>query len=295
MDGAIWFMGIFLAALFCVAFALTFVPFVAKWSAYRHSVTIGVDLPSRLQPAVSSRLMTGARGAVIGGVIFAVVAVVAATVGLRVGDEPQSALWLFLGAVIAGGTAGTTVAALTGRRAIPSDRPRVARAAAVTVADYMSPLERIGARAVVILSIVAAISAVVAADDDAFPVVLFASLAAITLVLFEVASRRLVDRSEPAGSTAELVWDDAIRALILRDMITAPLTMGAFSLLLGLAHVVGDATGLGMTTVTGLIPTVVVLASSFYSRASRPRRYFITRLWPNLRWSDTAESVTDAA
>jgi hypothetical protein len=112
-------------------------------------------------------------------------------------------------------------------------------------------------------------------------------------VLFEIAGRRVVDRSQPAGSTGELVWDDAIRALILRDMLIAPITLAAFSLFIGVAHLLGSDNG--PDSLVSVFPTFVALAVTLYSRASRPQRYFITRLWPNLRWSDTADSVPDAA
>jgi len=294
VDGVIWFFSIFLAVIFTVFFVLTFVPVFAKWSAYRHSVLIRLDLPSRLQPAVSARLMTSGRGAVVGGFVFAVVALTAVGLGFSGAADSQSALWFLLGAVIAGGTVGTTVAALTGSRTIPSDSPRVARSSVATVADYLYPLERIGARVLVVLAIAVAIAVGLLSSGDAvFPTVFFAILAVITLVLFEIGSRRVVDRSQPAGSTGELVWDDAIRTLILRDMLVAPLTLGAFALIMGLAHLLGSDGG--PDSLAGVFPTFIALAVTFYSRASRPQRYFITRLWPNLRWSDTADTVTDAA
>ena len=62
MDGTAWFMSAALALGMIVLFALTFVPFYARWSAYRHSVRIRVDLPSHLERAVSSRLMARDRG-----------------------------------------------------------------------------------------------------------------------------------------------------------------------------------------------------------------------------------------
>jgi hypothetical protein len=294
VDGVIWFFSIFLAVLFTVFFVLTFVPVFAKWSAYRHSVLIRLDLPSRLQPAVSARLMASGRGAVVGGFVFTVVGLVALSLGVSGSDNPRSALFLLLGAAIAGGTVGTTVAALSGSRTIPSDQPRVARSNVAAVADYVSPLERIGARVLVILAVAVTIAiAVLDADGLASASVFFAVLGAITLVLFEFASRRVVDRSQPAGSTGELVWDDAIRALILRDMLVAPLTLAAFSLFIGVAHLLGGNNG--PDSLVSVFPTFVALAVTLYSRASRPQRYFLTRLWPNLRWRDTADTVTDAA
>jgi hypothetical protein len=294
VDGVIWFFSIFLAVVFAVGLALTFVPVFAKWSAYRHSVLIRLDLPSRLQPAVSARLMASGRGAIVGGLVFSILGLVALSLDVSGGDTPRSASFLLLGAAIAGSTVGTTVAALTGSRTIPSDQPRVARSNVATVADYVFPLERIGARVLVVLAVAVTIAiAVVDAGGLVSAAVFFAVLAAITLVLFEIAGRRVVDRSQPAGSTGELVWDDAIRALILRDMLVAPLTLAAFSLFIGVAHLLGGNNG--PDSLVSVFPTFVALAVTLYSRASRPQRYFLTRLWPNLRWRDTADTVTDAA
>lgn len=294
MDGVIWFFSIFLAIIFAVGLALTFVPLFAKWSAYRHSVLIRLDLPSRLQPAVSARLMTSGRGAIAGGLVFAVLGLVALSLDVSASDNTRSASFFLLGAVIAGGTVGTTFAALTGSRTIPSDQPRVARSNVATVADYVLPLERVGARVLVVLAVVVTIAiAVFDADGLVSSAVFFAVLAAVTLVLFEIAGRRVVDRSQPAGSTGELVWDDAIRALILRDMLVAPLTLASFSLITGVAHLLGGDSG--PDSLVSVFPTFVALAVTIYSRASRPQRYFLTRLWPKLRWSETADTVTDAA
>lgn len=294
MDSAIWYFSILIAIVFAVGLALTFVPVFAKWSAYRHSVLIRLDLPSRLQPAVSARLMTSGRGAIAGGLVFTILGLVALSLDVGASDNTRSALFFLLGTAIAGGTVGTTVAALTGSRTIPSDQPRVARSNVATVADYVFPLERIGTRVLVVLAVaVTIVIAVIDAGGLVSAAVFFAVLAAVTLVLFEIAGRRVVDRSQPAGSTGELVWDDALRALILRDMLIAPLTLSSFSLILGVAHLLGGDSG--PDSLVSVFPTFIALAVTFYSRASRPQRYFITRLWPKLRWSDTADTVTDAA
>ncbi|WP_411698138.1 hypothetical protein [Conyzicola sp.] len=302
MDGLTWFVAIVVAAVLVALFALTFVPFFSRYTSYRYSVDIRVDLPARLEPGVSSRFVAQGRGATIGGLSFAVAAVLALQGGILVGDGPSSSLWLVFGAVLVGSLVGSTVAAFTGSTAIASDQPRVARSRAVSVADYLSPLERVGAWVLVGASVVATVAmSVIGVGGAVFPVALLAGLGAVTLVMFEVASSRIVDRSQPAGSTADLVWDDAMRSSILRDLISGSLALGGLGLILGAVQLAGVSAGLSaaeMSNISGPLLSGVGLVLALYSRTGRPQRYFLGRLWPNLRWSDTAEPAdvaTDAA
>jgi len=299
VDSLAWFVSIFAAALLVAFFALTFVPFFSRYTAYRYSVDIHVNLPVRLEPAVSTRFIAQGRGASIGGLIFLVAAVLAMLGGLYAGDGPAAALWLVFGAVLVGSLAGGTVAAFTGATTFASDRPRVARSRAVSVSDYLPPWERLGAWVSVVAAVVVAVvMSVVGAGAAVFPVALFAGLGAVTLVMFEIASDRIVDRSQPAGSTADLVWDDAMRSSILRDLVSGPLALGVFSLVLGIVQIVGLSAGMtaaAMTDINGALLSALGLAVTLYSRTGRAQRYFISRLWPDLRWSDTADTATDAA
>jgi MFS family permease len=299
VDSVIWIISTIAAALLVAAFVLTFVPFFARYTAYRHSVDLRVDLPVRLEPGVSARFVAQGRGATIGGLVFLVAAVLAIQAGTYVGDGPASALWVIVGAVLVGSLVGGTVAAFTSSTAIASDQPRVARSRAVSVADYLAPLERVGAWVLVVASVVVAVTmSVVGVGGAVFPVALFAGLGAVTLVMFEVASARIVDRSQPAGSTADLVWDDAMRSSVLRDLISGSLALGGLGLILGIVQLVGSSAGLATaetTNISGPALSAVGLALSLYSRAGWSQRYFLGRLWPNLRWSDTADAVTDAA
>lgn len=302
MDGTAWFMSAALALGMIVLFALTFVPFYARWSAYRHSVRIRVDLPSRLERAVSSRLMARDRGASVGALAFVALATFAFQFDVADTTDSRLSSWFIVGAAFAGAGAGTAVAAFTGTRSVAPDTPRVARSGAVGVADYLAPFERIGARIVIVLSLAVAVVGtaltIAGVSDSLFPVVFFAVVGVVSLVLFEVVGRRIVDLSQPAGSTAELVWDDAVRALLLRDMVTAPLALGTYSVIFGLIGLAEGSTD-PSTTVAGFVVSaifaVALVATATYSLATRPQRYFVDRLWPNLRWSDTADVPVDAA
>ena len=300
MNGAALVFSSVFSVIAVASFALTFVPFYARWSAFRHAVLIGVDLPARLEGAVSARLMTQVRGTSMG--VFVAMAVATLVVFFEIGGDSRLTIWLIVGAVGAGAATGVAVAAFTDSPKIATDGPRIARSGAVSVGDYIHPAERIASRGVIALAVVVAIISTVALGSNAagsvFPTVAFAILGVISLALFEVVSRRIVDRPQPAGSTAELVWDDAIRTSTLRDLLAAPLVFGVYSFFFGIAGLLIAAAGPtapAAADLTGIVSTIALLAITFYSRAVRPQRYFIGRLWPNLRWSDTADDTADVA
>jgi hypothetical protein len=105
----------------------------------------------------------------------------------------------------------------------------------------------------------------------------------VTLGAGELASRRLLDQPQAAGSTLELAWSDAIRARILRDVVTAPLAIGTYAslgVLLAASSTIADP-ALGNTFV-GVLGLVMwgLLVAAIVSVASRPQRHFRRRLWP---------------
>ncbi|GAB3604927.1 hypothetical protein GCM10027413_03360 [Conyzicola nivalis] len=300
MDNATLVVSACVGIIAVVGLAATFVPWYGRWRAYQQSAYLRVDLPTRLERAVSSRLISRERGGIIGAAALGGLAVLGFATGIVDGLEPSLTIFFIVGAVFVGVGVGTAIAALTGKKEVPSDVPRVARSEAASVADYIAPIERIGARVCVAIVVALAIAVGLAgpsADDLLLPVTLFAAAAILTLALFEMASRRIVEASQPAGSTAELVWDDAIRASVIRDLVTAPLALSVYGTVFGVFALADRSIGAAAATaylgsalvIAGFIITVVV------SAVTRPRRYFLDRLWPNLRWSDTADVATDAA
>ncbi|GAB2455865.1 hypothetical protein HD599_003162 [Conyzicola lurida] len=301
MNGGAWFISIFLLVGLVAALAASFTRFYARWRAYRYSLRIRVDLPVRLERVVTKRLMSLERGGSIGGLAFTAAATAAFASGFGVSDESSLTGLYLAGAAFAGAGVGTAVAALTGSSSVAPDQPRVARSGAVEVRDYLAPLERIGARIVVAAAVVALLASTVLAapgnDGALFAIAFFAIAGALSLVLFEVAGRRVVDASQPAGSTAELVWDDAVRATTLRALVTAPLALGAYCLIFGVVGIAETADS-ALVSVTSLafagIFSGVAVAAAIVSLAIKPESYFVRRLWPNLRWSDTADAAADA-
>ena len=301
MDGGSWFITIAWLVLFVILGALTLVPAYARYSALRRAYRLGITLPANLEAEVAHRLMARQRGAAIGGGLLTALAAAAFTWELGVDNGSDQTGLFIVGAAFTGIGIGASVAALASRPAADPERVRVARSNAVSVSDYVAPLELVGARLVVILAvvvlIVGTVLAATGADVALYPIVFFSVFGAISLTVFEVVSRRIIDRPQPAGSTAELVWDDAVRASTLRDLVTAPLALGAYCLIFGVFGVAGTGASVIVVTVVGGFFLAALLAAAVVTIAIRPDGYFLRRLWPDLRWSDTAEATpaTDAA
>jgi len=303
MDGGSWFITIAWFVLFVILGALTLVPAYARYAAQRRAYRLGITLPSNLEAEVEHRLMARQRGAAIGGILLTALAAVAFQWELGVDNDSEQTGLFIVGAAFAGIGIGASVAALAGRPAADPGRVRVARSNAVTVRDYVAPLELVGARAVVtvavVVLIVGAVLAATGSDIGLYPIAFFAVFGAISLAVFEIVSRRIVGRPQPAGSTAELVWDDAVRASTLRDLVTAPLALGAYCLIFGVFGVTGTDAPVLVVTIVGGIFLAALVGAAIVTMATRPDGYFLRRLWPDLRWSDTAEASaptsTDAA
>ena len=298
MDGGTWFITILLFVMSLALIALSFVPFYARYSVLRYAQRLELRLPAHLEGVMGRRLMARLRAGAVGAAVF--VAAAAAALARFVEPDRGSNLagLLVIGAGFVGIGVGTAVAALTAGSSVTPDQPRVARSGAVAVKDYLAPVELVGARVVVAAAVLLLVWVNVFtarnASVDYVGITLFSVFGVLSLVIFEVASRRIVDQSQPAGSTAELVWDDAIRASALRDLVTAPLALGVYCLLFGFVSV-ADANGDVVFGLLGGIVFVVLLAAAIVSRVTRTQSYFVRRLWPDLRWSDTADATTDAA
>lgn len=295
MNSAEWF--IFSIALIALvgALALSFVPSLRSAAAYRFARSVGLNLPPELEPSVNARLTSRLRGGCLG----AVAAVGAAAAALRFWVDvdaaaPLAAL-LLIGAVFAGYAAGAAAVSL---RSVDHDpeRVRVARARAVEVSDFLAPVELVGARVIVVVGLVVAIATVVngavvsaPASGNFAVTVLLAGAGVASLIAFEVVSRRIVRRSQTAGTPTELVWDDAVRSTLLRDLVTAPLAFGAYATLYGLVDFAGGIDGNYSSLGAASLATSVILAplllggfAAFVSLALKPQRHFARRLWAAL-------------
>lgn len=173
--------------------------------------------------------------------------------------------------------------------------PRVARATTPRHRDYVPRHERYGAWGLALAAPVLVAAALVAqalgvGELDGLPVAGLVALAvapAVVVLVDEVAAARLLGRGQRAATTLDLAWDDALRALTLRDLVTVALVTGLYAVMTVLT-LVGDAADGGWpeNPVTGAVAglgAVAVLGALLMAAVSlglRPERHFRTRLWP---------------
>lgn len=266
---------------------------------FARTVGLPLDGDEELERAVGERLRSRARWGALGtlvGIAACVPIVLSGALSTHsdwgVGIAPYA--WIvLLGVLLAGRGIGVAISILPAPPEVRRHGPRVARLPRPTVADYVAPIERTGARALVAIGLLLAVS-VGLMPIELGPKLLVgaAELGALAaLVAVELVSAALVARPQPAVSEQLLRWDDALRAQTLRDLVSVSLMFGALAVFaaattgLTWAGSLGDA-GMITVNVAGnllILASLVVLA---FSIALKPARYYLKRLWP-AQYADT--------
>jgi hypothetical protein len=174
------------------------------------------------------------------------------------------------------------------------DAPRLARATATALSDYVSPWRlRLAPwfvlAAVVLYAIGAFLGSIGSIDREAFSrsaALPLLAVAVLVLGLGMAAERKILQQTQPVADELELAWDDAFRAitfLALRGLetIVAWLAVGAIGLgmLEGLDATTGASWGTGLGSQLFLWG---FLTSTAIFSLGRARTHFRHRLWPNL-------------
>lgn len=175
-----------------------------------------------------------------------------------------------------------------------ADAPRLARATATTMRDYVSPWRLRVAPALVVtavlLNVVGAVLSWVGVIDPAIfgrSSTLPLLAAAVTVfVVGKAVERRILQQTQPAADELELAWDDAFRAetfraLLLLETIVAWLAVGAagIAILEGIDAIAGTGLGTGVGMQLFTLGFFVLLAIFSLGAA---QTHFRHRLWPNL-------------
>lgn len=295
-----WAVGVYVA-FGAVALGVAALPRFRGREPQRLARSLGLSLDAELEPLIGRRVAARRRGAVVGAVLALAGSTVIVASEATPPPGPLAPLVL-TGGVFAGVAIGVAVVAAFHSIRINDDRPRIARAAAVTIDDYVAWIERWGARLPVALAAaLLAFSLVLAslglADFARSPLLLLGgltTLAAIAaLAFFELGGRRLIQKGQPSESPAGLAWDDALRSVTIRDMAAAPFVLGVY----GIALVGVDLTTALVATdpgegvrVASLIAVNVIFNAVLFSTvlallfiiASKPQRHFLRRLWPEM-------------
>lgn len=193
-------------------------------------------------------------------------------------------VWLIMGAMVLGGAFGNAIAALVdAHSARRPDLPRLARTRAVSITDYLPPLER-GSGLIALVAVVAGAGCCsLAGIRDPMVLVDLPALVAFSALVAQVWGRYLVSRSQHATTTVDLAWDDALRAKNLRALFEAAPTAALYG---GLAMLfaVGDRSaswhGWAMTVFFVAVVLPVLLLVVRATTNTRAGRYYLRRLWP---------------
>ncbi|RUR01900.1 hypothetical protein [Labedella endophytica] len=256
---------------------------------------------------VGLRLAVRERFIAVGGGIGLIVAILAALFLPAFGRNDFTVLGIFLIALTGIGV-GAGLSALRTTRELPSDVPRIARLSSPTIHDYLIPIEYRGAIGAVVLGVVVTIATLPLGFtwDQAILPIAVAAAAVVALVAALLLARSILDRGQRAGSVLELAWDDAIRAIALRDLMSVPLALGFASALVPLVTLISDvrlvqpydspgnmlalgAMGLvGLFAFVGMILAIVALASN-------PQRHYRRRLWATPAGNTAPAAPTTAA
>jgi hypothetical protein len=296
MTPALWFIAVVAAGVTVALLLLQSVPGYRSFAARRFGHSVWLAMPDdALLASVERRVARKAVAGGVGGLAALAIMVTGMSALGAPADEGYVATWVIIGGYFAGIAVGSAINALTEPR---SERAvTFARAEAVELCDFVAPVERQGARVVVLLAVLlGAVLAVLTARDGEpssaglAGALVMVALALVSLVVFEIGSRRVLSRGRPAGSPTELAWDDALRAGALRDLVTAPLALGTYSLfVLGgeLANgYTGAASAVGFTVLIGIV--VAGFAALVVVLITRPQRYYLRRLWPELAGTQDA-------
>jgi hypothetical protein len=272
-----WY-AIVIAAIFALQFALSYAPPWQRvlvlwigWFAGGLGIPDALDAKLRRRAAIRSRW--GHVGALIG--------LTAAFIPIRLADTDVGPylLWVCLGASLVGHGLGAAISSLMLQLRAASDGPRIARTRVVGIHDYIPVAMHILAWVVWATGAGVAVAQTVL-GVAAWPSIGIAALAGGSLLVFEISGRALIRRGQPATSTDELVWDDAMRSSLLRDLIQTgvlPVLYGTLLIVEGNqpthAAAWGD-TGLAIVLVAGFAEALIFRLT---------RGYYLARLWPHAR------------
>jgi hypothetical protein len=262
---------------------------------------VRLPLPAELRAPLLRRIAARERWSVLGGsVAFTVAFVVVLAAGWREQTGVVTMLALGIGASVGG-----VAAIMTGRHALNPDAPRVARARATSLRDYLTPGELLTIR----LAPVAALASVVAATvllavlspgrtsgAGAGPSTVAWVAAAATLLVWaasELVARRVLLRPQHAASQLELAWDDICRADALRGLFANAVIMAVVTSITALFAVGMTVTdpqvrhgAMDLTLVLGLVMLAVstaailgMLVPGFVAHTGPYRQRVLRRLW----------------
>jgi hypothetical protein len=283
---------------FAAITAASFTPGGKQWSLTRLARQAELGVPIELEAALGRRAAARSRWPSLAA--LAILIILYAVFRSPIGALTPQLFGVCAVAGIAGLGIGTAIVSLRFEARLSESPVSVARIRTVSVGDYVGYQARVVAYALVIVFVAAVVTGLALENRSplrpgAFlPSEVAALLAVGGLILFEVGSRAILRRGQPAASTDELVWDDALRSSAINDLLRTPVLssyLGVLSLVL-----LGPALPGHDTWIAVLGYVVVVGFYLLFSLAQTGLRgYYLAKLWPNARRRTEAEESARVA
>lgn len=271
-------------------------PHAQQRAVEKFALNVGLPLPERLAEPIRRRMLSRRRTSTIGGMSGVTVSAIVFLVSPASTPEVVLSPLVVVAGLLAGWAIGTSVSAFrTAAGRTSPDRERYARAHAVELGDYISRAELWLARVPVALAVVAvaaiatlALVGLVHYSGMAALVgsIVVALVAVGTLIVGEVGGRQLVAMGNHVEAPEDLVWEDAVRALTIRELVGAPTFLGYYALLMAANPLLvspDDGARIGFAIATlGIAMITLVVAIGMLVSALAVKRHFLRRLWPEL-------------
>jgi hypothetical protein len=281
-----WALIVFGVAYLVITLGSLLPPF-QRLTVLRLAFRSGIGVPDRLDAALRARTATRARWAGICGLV--VLAGLYGAFRLFAGALTLESFYLCFVASAVASSFGLAGASLVSESRLSDSPVRLARVRSVTVNDYVAQSRRTFAWIILAVAAVTVSGGSILASEGVFgsattagsflPALIIVTASGAGLIIAEVGSRFIVRRGQPAGSTDELIWDDALRSSAIRDLYQAAVWTAFIGVLV--AYFLGHNNLNWMAAAASLL--TIVLAGTFGRLSRRDRTRYLRTLWPGAR------------
>lgn len=275
---------------------------------------VGLPLPTQLRTPLIGRIAARERWSLTGGVVGLVLGMITA---LAAGWHDAEGGVLIMLAMPFGASLGGVLSMALGRHQFNPDAPRMARAKATELGDYLTRGELLSARIAPVAAILAPLAGTLLLrllpSSESFEISWWLAMAwaaaGITILVWigtELAARKVLQSAQHAESRLELAWDDVCRAESLRGLYNNPVALAVLSslaslLMVGLVAIDPSAraeamnltagVGIGMLVIS-MLTAGAVLLPRMISWFGPYRQQVLRRLWAGEDFTTEAREQT---
>jgi hypothetical protein len=270
-------------------------PAFQRLTVLRLAFNSGIGVPDKLDAALRARTAARARCAGVCGVV--VLAGMYGAFHLFAGGLTLASFYLCFAASAVASSFGLAGASLLSESRLSNSPVRLARARSVTVNDYVAQSLRTFAWIIFAVAAVTVAGGTLLASEGVFgaattagnflPPLVIVTASGAGLTIAEAGSLVIVRRGQSAGSTDELIWDDALRSSAIRDLYQAAVWTAYIGVLA--AYFLGHNNLDWMAAVACLL--TIALAGTFGRLSRRDRTRYLRTLWPGARRRTSEEQA----